>query len=214
MKCADHMEHMLDIDPTENRKIGPTRSTLANNCPGLVSDLVRRTLPNPPTRRRFPGGSSVGRPGWDGLVTVRCGNTWVPDGNSGWELSCERTPKGKASEVYKSRTEDPLGEDPDDTTFVFLTPRKWDKSWEWVKEKKAGPWAGVRVLDVDDLLEWVKEAPEIAIRLATWIRKPFLAPPREVWGGLNRIDELFFEHEKREESASYRDQAAFRQPHL
>ena len=87
-------------------------------------------------------------------------------------MSCHNKPKYKASKDYEKRTEDPQGEDPHDTTFVFVTPRKWDQSWEWVEEREGKPWVRVRVLDVDDLVAWLREAPKVARQFASRIGKP------------------------------------------
>ena len=38
--------------------------------------------------------------------------------------------------LTNKRTKDPLKYDKASATFVFVTPRIWDKATEWVQEKK------------------------------------------------------------------------------
>ena len=79
-----------------------------HQLPELVRRLVLATVPQP-VSLAMPSGSSVRMPGWDGLLDVVSGNTWVPNGKSAWEFSCENYPKQKADEDYAKRTEDPKG---------------------------------------------------------------------------------------------------------
>ena len=128
----------------------------------VVRQLVKETVSGP-RFIRMPSGSSVDRGGWDGYLEVAQGNDWVPDGTSGWEFSCREDVKRKATADYNSRTDTPLGEDPASSTFVFVTPRKWDfeDRQEWVQERKSeGLWCDVLVLDADDLVNWLEEAPK------------------------------------------------------
>ena len=70
------------------------------NAQGQLPELVRRlimaTVPMP-SLLNMPSGSSIWRPGWDGGLVVENGNAWVPDGASGWEISCEKNPKEQGS---------------------------------------------------------------------------------------------------------------------
>ncbi len=55
----------------------------------------------------------------------------MPAGTSGWEMGAEKDPRKKADEDFAKRTKDPLGLDKKKTTFMFVTPRKWQKKGEW-----------------------------------------------------------------------------------
>ena len=125
-----------------------------------------------PSLLHMPSGSSVSRPGWDGLLVVEKGNAWVPDGASAWEFSREGDPKRKATDDYNKRTTDSKGVVTPTSKFVFVTPRKWDGKLAWVNERQEeGPWANVRVLDADDLVAWLGQAPAVAHWFARLIGK-------------------------------------------
>ena len=138
-----------------------------HRLPEFIRRLILATVPMP-SLLHMPSGSSVWRPGWDGVLVVKSGNAWVPDGASKWELSCEKQPKRKATADYKKRTAEP------EATFVFVTPRTWDEDDErkWMSDREAKrEWADVRVLDVDDLVAWLGQAPAVAHWFARLIGK-------------------------------------------
>ena len=136
-----------------------------HQLPELVRRLVLATVPMP-SLLNMPSGSSIWRSGWDGVLIVENGNAWVPDGSSGWEISCEKNPKSKAASDYSKRATDPTA------TFMFVTPRRWVDKDEWAKDRRAeGQWAEVRVLDADDLVAWLGQAPAVAHWFARLIGK-------------------------------------------
>ena len=136
-----------------------------HQLPALVRQLVMATATV--SEIEMPSGSSVQTGGWDGLVVAKSDNPWVPEGNSGWELSCNKDPRGKATSDYDKRTKDPRGEDTAKTTFVFVTSRRWPGKREWARERREqGPWADVRAFDVDNLMVWLEQAPEVAAKFA------------------------------------------------
>ena len=142
-----------------------------HKLPELVRRLVLATVPMPSVLN-MPSGSSVSRPGWDGLLVVKRGNAWVPNDASAWEFSREGDPKSKATTDYKKRTTDPKGVDTPITTFVFVTPRKWDGKLAWANERQEeGPWSDVQALDADDLVAWLGQAPAVAHWFARLIGK-------------------------------------------
>ena len=115
----------------------------------------------------MPSGSSTRLGGWDGLITATDGHPKVPEGQSGWELSCDKDPRAKATNDYDKRTEEPLGVDVANATFVFATSRRWPGKRAWVQERREhGPWADVRVIDADDLVDWLEQAHQVAIWFA------------------------------------------------
>ncbi len=63
--------------------------------------------------------------GWDGIVEVQAGDAFVPEGTSAWELGANKAVKGAADRNYKKRSATPLGIEPSESTFVFVTLRKW-----------------------------------------------------------------------------------------
>ena len=149
------------------------RPDAADKLSELVRRLILATVPQPASLA-MPSGSSVRMPGWDGLLDVATGNTWTPSGKSGWEFSCGKGPKQKANENYGKRTQDPEGIDPSATTFLFVTPRRWndeDKS-DWVaKRQQESHWSDIRVIDADDLVVWLDAAPAVTGWFARLIGK-------------------------------------------
>ena len=110
-----------------------------------------------PLARKKCGTSSTGRTGWDGQVETRKLDAFVPEGTSGWELGCGADFKKKAEEDFKSRTKNSSGFDKSETTFIFVTPRKWQDKGKWCQAKrKLGIWKDVRVYDSATIEEWLK----------------------------------------------------------
>lgn len=118
----------------------------------------------------FPSGDSTYRPGWDGKLFCEQGNAWVPPGASYWEIGCDLDVGSKARDDYNKRIE---ATDPDErasASFVFVTPRRWLKKDAWIALKRsAGEWADVRVLDADDLEQWLEQTPTIALQFAEFL---------------------------------------------
>ena len=161
---------MISFDSSELVNWASNRGA-QDQLPELVRRLILATVPMP-SLLHMASGSSVSRPGWDGLLVVEKGNAWLPDGASVWELSCEGNLKRKATTDYNKRTTCPKGVATPTTTFVFVTPRKWDGKLAWVNERQEeGEWADVRVLDADDLVAWLGQTPAVAHWFARLIGK-------------------------------------------
>ena len=75
----------------------------------------------------MPAGEGTFLPGWDGQVVCEkgFGDQFIPDGNSFWEISKDKNTKSKATEDFKKRTKNPLGADPESSTYVVVTLRRW-----------------------------------------------------------------------------------------
>ena len=130
--------------------------------PELVRRLILATI-SLPGFLDMPSGSSVRMRGWDGLLSVSEGNTWVSRGDSAWEFSCNNSPKQKADEDYEKRTANPRSVIASQTTFVSVTARRFGGKNEWMNERRQeGNWASVRALDADDLTAWLEQAPAVA----------------------------------------------------
>src|SRR5260370_2230534 len=93
--------------------------------PALVRRLIHATIENP-TLTQFPADEGTQRRGWDGVVQATTCNAWVPSGISVWGMGTDQDPKVKANGDYTKRTENPGNVDIANTTFVFVTPRKWE----------------------------------------------------------------------------------------
>ena len=121
----------------------------------------------------FGSGDSVQSSGWDGQCVVVQGSGPVPGGASGWEIGCQRhNPRGKADDDYQKRVDDPLGLEPSETTFVFVTPRRWPAKTKWAATRREeGHWRDVTVIDADDLVHWLELHPDVGHWLAVKIGK-------------------------------------------
>ena len=132
------------------------------NFPHLISRLIRATTAKD-TKVDIPWGSATYIGGWDGIVDSKEKTRYVPKGISLWELGTDRNPERKANADYEKRTGDPLGYNPLDATFVFVTPRTWTKKEEWVSQKKEEKkWKDVIVYDGISLEQWLDEAPTVS----------------------------------------------------
>jgi transcriptional regulator with XRE-family HTH domain len=155
--------------------------------PELIERLILATTGNLPNRLQFPSGDSVQQPGWDGICDQQINGQfhWLPVGASGWELGTQDgSLSSKADGDYSKRTEDPLGLTQRETTFMFATPRRWKAGARWAQERRQEQiWKDVRVLDADDLVEWIALFPSVGYWFATRIGK-FVAgtkPLEETW---------------------------------
>lgn len=129
--------------------------------PALVRRLVHATGAGL-TRVDFPAHESVQQGGWDGIVAATGADVFVPTGLSAWEVGVTDEVRAKANDDYEKRTRKPLQVDPAQTTFVFVSPRRWSKKSEWVAERLAeSHWRDVRAYDADDLEQWLEHAPGV-----------------------------------------------------
>ena len=139
--------------------------------PRLIRRLIRATGADV-TKIHVRTDEGVQLSGWDGIVHADEGSPYVPAGASGWEMSVAMRPKTEADDNWTKRTQDPAPLTPEDSTFVFVTPRRWRDKEKWVDEKiRQGPWRDVRVYDADDLAAWLEDAPAVHSRLSIKIGK-------------------------------------------
>ncbi|MGF6858210.1 HigA family addiction module antitoxin [Paraburkholderia sp. CI3] len=111
------------------------------------------------TKVDFPGNDDAERPGWDGFVEANEGAPWVPAGRSGWEFGTNEDPKTKAEGDFEKSVRALDNKERAETTFVFVTPRRWAGKAAWVTAKKAkGLWKDVRAYDASDLEQWVEQS--------------------------------------------------------
>ena len=89
------------------------------------------------TKVDFPGNDDAERPGWDGFTEASEGTPWVPAGRSGWEFGTNEDPKAKAEGDFEKSVKALDKKERAETTFVFVTPRRWPGKAAWVVAKKA-----------------------------------------------------------------------------
>lgn len=155
----------IDLDQWASRLEARSR------LPLLLRRLIHATAGNI-QRIGFPAEEGVQAPGYDGLLVVEKGNAFVPEGCSVWEMGTNKDVKGKADDDYDKRRKEPLEVDPSITTFVFVTPRRWNNKTDWIAEKKKDNfWLDVRVYDADDLEQWFEIAPSVHIWISILLGK-------------------------------------------
>jgi hypothetical protein len=168
------------------------RHECRDKLPVLIRRLVRETTPSL-SGLRFPGHEAVDLPGLDGEVEAGEPSTWVPVGHSIWEIGCNKNPGSKATGDYQKRTEQIPEAERLSSTFVFVTPRRWNTKCEWIKErKKDGQWADIRVYDAVDLETWLEEAPVSSQWLCEVLGhvEPGICTPHEWWKRWASISEF------------------------
>jgi hypothetical protein len=156
--------------------------------PELVRRLIHATT-DTATHVGLPAGDAIQQGGYDGVVVINEGHYATPEGMSIWEFGVSADPKGKADDDYEKRKarqpHSTAGSvDPATATFVFVTPRRWNSKTRWLEARRAESfWRDVRVLDVDDLVSWLEQAPAVHVWLSTLLgRRPVGADDLEaVW---------------------------------
>jgi plasmid maintenance system antidote protein VapI len=107
----------------------------------------------------FPGNDDAERPGWDGVVEAREGTPWVPLGRSGWEFGTNEDAGTKASADITKSEKALSRKERLETTFVFVTPRRWPGKEAWLAKKKArNTWKDVLAYDASDLEQWFEQS--------------------------------------------------------
>lgn len=172
------------------RYVVPLMDFKANDFETWVTNNVRartrlavliRTLVNSTaqlSKSDFPGNDDAERPGWDGWSECELGNPWVPAGNAGWEFGTNKDPKEKADGDYaKSVKAMAKSAQRLDTTFIFVTPRRWPGKSDWVNKKRAEKkWRDVRAYDASDLEQWVAQS----VSAQAWLAEELGLPTQEV----------------------------------
>lgn len=135
--------------------------------PRLIALLIYETAPLS-TKIDMPWGSATRLGGYDGKVICEEGTHFVCEGNSVWELGTNKNCKKKADDDYHKRKSNPLGIDPSECTFYFVTNRVWTKKDDWAHQKRSeGSWKDVEAYDATTLLQWLSLAPVTSRWLAS-----------------------------------------------
>ncbi|MGH3301319.1 MAG: helix-turn-helix domain-containing protein [Streptosporangiaceae bacterium] len=176
----------------ERRTIGPELAdgTLLSqwadtrDAQSMFPELIRRLLASTPgiTNLSVRSAEGVSAPGWDGQADS-VGTVYLPHGHLCFEFSADRHSKAKASADYEKRRDDPRRVVPAESTFVFVTPRRWAGGTAWARDRRAeGVFADVRVLDADDLEGWLQATPAIHYWISERLgRRPGDAETLEWW---------------------------------
>lgn len=136
----------------------------------MVADLIRASAKDI-SSIRFPNGDMGQVRGFDGVLDAVGAPPYVPDGESIWEFGVNANAATKADSDFEKRTDEVSEEQRQRTTFVFVTPRTWDKPKvklaDWVNEKKKlAQWKDVVYLDGAMVEDWLYRSPAVAARYA------------------------------------------------
>lgn len=172
----------MTLDETSIRQWAD-RHECRRSLPVLIRRLIRETTPSLASLR-FPGNEAVDLPGLDGKAESQSATSWVPQGQSVWEMGCNQDPRRKADDDYEKRTAETPQEVRGESSFVFVTPRRWNTKTQWVTERRReGSWASIHAYDAIDLETWLEEAPTTSRWLGELlgIAFPGLMTPHEWW---------------------------------
>ena len=137
--------------------------------PLLIRKLILATAE--PDYINMPSGDSILIGGWDGIVKVKKGNPFVPNGKSVWEFGTNRGIKQKAEGDYAKRTEESADLN---VTYIFATLKTWAKKDDFeIDKNKEKKWNEVRGVNADDLEVWLTLAPAVHKWFAKKIGKIF-----------------------------------------
>ena len=139
--------------------------------PVLVRRLIKETLgTGDDTVNEFSGYENTKKPGFDGRLVSKIATPHIPLGKSMWEMGTSKNILAKATGDFDKR-KDAAGSD---KTYVFVSSRNWPKKTEWLaKTQDENPgWRDIKVLDADDLEQWLETCPYTTIWLAEKIGKP------------------------------------------
>ena len=151
-----HTPPVLTIKAREVSRWSAGNIDARHELPVFVRRLVNSTSSSV-TKVDFPAYDLGQRKGWDGVVEATAGTTWIPEGMSVWELSCEGRPHAKASDDYAKRVDSVDESERRRCTFVFVTPCEWPTKDEWAKTKRRlGHWKDVRAYDASTLEQWIE----------------------------------------------------------
>ena len=158
--------------------------------PLLIRRLTRAVVPHQ-AFVNFPAMEQVHRPGLDGIVEVSgFSNQFVSDGKSAWEMGVNGDKETKANGDFTLRTENTDVVVQRETTFVFVTPREWQKKDEWAQGKKDNSeWKDVIVLDCNDLEHWIELCPAVDVwfSIETGRRPNGIVDLSHQWNALSQI---------------------------
>lgn len=159
----------------------------AATFPKLIRRLLFATTPLRSLAMRADAGIRLA--GWDGVVESFLSTRFCPSGLSYWELSVDAAVKSKLDRDFQKRSKTRTANPP--ATYVAVTARRFPEPTrgKWIQEKqRLSVFAGVAVLDADDLAVWIEQSPPVARWFASVLGKPAtggedLETFLSLWGG-------------------------------
>lgn len=148
----------------------------SDSMPLMIRSLVNETGSDSIMNKLFPAGDAVHYEGPDGIVESTKEIEYIPNGKSIWEIGIKKNIRDKAEEGFRKNTDNPIGFETINSTFIFITPRIWNYKHKeaWIKDKKQEEkWKDIKVYDARDLEEWLEKAPVTAAKFAKKILKKY-----------------------------------------
>lgn len=162
---------MILVNSTD-LKFWADRRQACSELPRLIRRLISATASDI-QKSSFAADEGIQLGGWDGIVVnANAANMFVPANVSVWEMGVNKDVKTKADDDYQKRSKNALGLTPADTTFVFVTLRRWGGKEKWIQARNAeGTWREVRAYDAEDLAQWLEEAPAVHLWFSVLLGK-------------------------------------------
>lgn len=115
---------------------------------------------------RFPSGDAIWNSGFDGIVKdITVSNSFVPLGNSVWELGINEDSLQKINQDYAKRSDDITEYDKNEFSFVLVVPKLWaykQSILDWEESKRKDHiWKNVIILDAEKIADWISENIEV-----------------------------------------------------
>lgn len=146
------------------------------SCQDHLPLILRRLIyASPVTVKsiRFPAGSLIGLPGFDGQLEIEGIFPHIPNERSVWEIGTEKRHQDKATEDIKKRSNRAPSAEQKKLTYVFVTPYVWPKKDDWITKKMAVTnWKSIKVIDGEELEEWLEKLPSVGAFLAKYLGLP------------------------------------------
>ena len=140
--------------------------------PELIRKLIRLSI-NKTGEICFPSGDAIYTTGWDGYVKGNLiEHEYIPMGESYWEIGTNEQTYQKVESDYEKRKNEATIFKKKDVVYVAVSSKIWktNKKTDFCKEKnKEGIWAAVKIIDANDLENWLEDHIDVAI----WLLKEF-----------------------------------------
>ena len=144
--------------------------------PELVLRLILRTSDRI-TDYEFPIEKGIQYSGYDGVLVSEEKNSYFPNGKSVWECGTNDDAISKFKSDIQKRSNDPLGVDVAETTFIFVTLKIWNHKQsieELLNEsRKKYAWKDIRIIDGCKIAIWLQEFTAVAAWFSEAIEHSF-----------------------------------------
>ena len=138
--------------------------------PVLIRRLIKETLAKDEIDEiDFPGYEQVSKPGFDGCLDSKKATAYIPLGKSVWEMGTNKNPIKKATDDFNKREEKDVDTN---MTYVVVSSRRWDAKAKWVEKRTNSKWEEIKVLDANDLEQWLETCFCTTIWFAEQLGKP------------------------------------------